>query len=411
MKLPNVVSAAGKCPFHAGGAVDREATAAARGMDAYQPPKLDETYAKVSEIRSRHSDPQAKKAAGQVHGMLNELFYPMLYRLHETVDGLSREQLVERAAKLQAETPPQIGSYKSGRANVGFRGGVNSQYQVDHNALGGNNRFYGLSSLPSVANHFAFRRPSEAMLSELGAFQHTLGLHVTPVGEYGSELAEEMVLTTALLTQLAHEQLPAMSRATMEGNQNLLHREALRVRSEGAEGTAKGLGPLVAVGEGIVSLNQVLSNLVTKKLPGAETGRDALRSVIFDGQPRNGLTTDFTARVPIGVTAPLSMQGRGFGAAVHTTAEGKRALTQETETTLRGMFDKNRAQRTNGVCPLTSSYRGSQALSEGAAEAGTKPLEKQLSGIQLLSEDYWRVFDAVHEMRKRKPAEGPQRPE
>ncbi|MGQ0507663.1 MAG: hypothetical protein ACT4TC_20360 [Myxococcaceae bacterium] len=142
---------------------------------------------------------------------------------------------------------------------------------------------------------------------------------------------------------------------------------------EPREGTTEGLGPLASVVEGINSLNQVLGQLVVAELPGAATGREALQTVVHDGQPRNGLTTEFTALVPLGVNGPLNLQGKGFPDPISTGSDNKRALAASTHAGLRALKAKRQNHSVGGTCPVTSSYRGDQDLFEAAPAATDGP--------------------------------------
>jgi hypothetical protein len=139
-----------------------------------------------------------------------------------------------------------------------------------------------------------------------------------------------------------------------------------------------------------------------EKLPGVESGAEALRQIVENGanQPL-GLTAEFVSRMPMGVIAPFTMSGYYFKAPFELNAQGKLEITEPIK---KSMGDYTKGLAVRGIrksrCPMAGLISKFQMMMpgfhhpkiEGPADPTINP---QTAGLQLLAETYLRVFKIV----------------
>src|SRR5206468_1412589 len=104
--------------------------------------------------------------------------------------------------------------------------------------------------------------------------------------------------------------LTPCTRSVLEGNADFLRHWTARAKDPSPDDGAAAPAPLRSIQESTLSLAQLV--LALGPVPGAESGREALHSIVFDGASRDGLVGDATRRLYMGFIGPFSMSGYGF---------------------------------------------------------------------------------------------------
>ena len=199
----------------------------------------------------------------------------------------------------------------------------------------------------------------------------------TPITAYGEPLSRALLRTTEVMVELAKDTLAVEARRAGSEHAALLAAHTARADPASPEENPA----LAAAIEGIVSLHQLMANLLSSGVPGAASPADAVRALIFDAQRRDGLISDITRRLPMGLNGPLNMAGRYFNRPLERTAGGKLALTAAFRKVLAAHGRRTSRRHSRGVCPV--------AVRPAGGPRGEK------AGLQLLAEAYWRVFSVV----------------
>jgi hypothetical protein len=245
------------------------------------------------------------------------------------------------------------------------------------------------------ADSYIFAEPYPKFQNDYGDVFQVLGATVTPIGGYGKEFAQSLLRTTQAFMYLVNQntELRHLAEKTFLVNKGwLIHMTA---RGKGADRIGSRLSPAATLEEGIVSLHQFFSLILDSKIPGAETGRQALHDVIFDGANQElGLTSEFTSRLPMGLIGPMTLSGLRFKAPLQRLPNGRLDLSEPLKQVLKDqtkVYTKDITLKSR--CPMSSLWQGS----DSKAKSIPNPHEKaDPAGLQLLAEAYWHVFEAVN---------------
>ncbi len=372
---------------------------------------LDQSY-KVLVV----DQPDVGKKALAVHALLREAFTPMMEKFRGVVETSKPEdikQILKERNSLSRLTltpytknnslyssitfplvqlPTETGSperakfFKEthGAFDFSAANGVNH-----HKFFRRTQEEYGILEQPAAG----YGRVSNALWAEnpptesakYGLIHKSLGTLVTPVGFYGLDFSKALLRTTQVLIEMATKNLESESSDLFTRNPLLLKGETARARDSGYKGGETGTAPLVSFAEGIVSFHQFLSMMMAEKVPGVESGHDALKEIIFNSDSRLGLTAEFTARLPMGLIGPLTLTGTHIEHPLIRTADNKLALSPNLKEILKKAKDASGERRKKGVCPMASLFRMKPS----------DPPETAQAGLQILAETYWRVFQTV----------------
>lgn len=221
-------------------------------------------------------------------------------------------------------------------------------------------------------------------LVTIGRLGPLMGAVVTPIGEYGEDFSRKRQITTRILMSWAVENLHSISAEVYAGVPELLYERVARVRRAlYSEYSTYEVGLVANMTESILSLNQMISILLAKKIPGIESPTAALEVLIHGGSSKAGLISEATSRVNLGIAGPFGVMGVHFHEpAVILDSNGQAKLNPSFQ-----MFLKKSKTR-QGVCPFAALFRG--AGNDG------KPLPTpEKTGIQKLAEAYLRVFKTL----------------
>ena len=228
---------------------------------------------------------------------------------------------------------------------------------------------------------YLWTRPSQSMRDELGILHLQFSSVVTPIGQYGDDFAKKLLRTTQVMLKLVDEdpEIRALSEKTWENGSRLLQKETARGRGAYFEGGKDELVPKSAALEGILSLHQLFNTLLAKKLPGAPTGSEALRDLIFsEGNSGTGLISEATARMPLGLIGPTGVSGFHVANPLTRDAAGKLLLSTQFKTVMLNYSKESSAPKSR--CPMSGLWERSG---------------QDKTGLQQLAETYWRVFKIV----------------
>lgn len=369
----------------------------ANSTDYIAPITYDEKY------RQLKASPKKERLNG-TRNILNNIFHPMLQQLRRSVEKLTPAKMTELIERLRHERPVMDGDYRSDYGGAYFDS-ASGKDKVDLVTRSAVSQFYEFrrfagdhTSNLGRFEKFIYTQPSEQMIKELGWLYHSLGAIVTPVGSYGREFATKRMRTTQILMEIAINNLKEMSVNASQAGNEILKRNTARAENANYNDLATfELAPLSTTMEGIVTFNQLLNAVLAEPIPGVSDPTTALRQVIFNGTPRMGLTTEITARLPLGLIGPMSLAGFFFKDNFVPSGNGEKlSLSENLKGTIQkmGEYDSSRKNRIR-TCPVAGflarlGFGVEKPASHDAINDGAN-----LTGIQILAETYWKVYQAV----------------
>jgi hypothetical protein len=352
--------------------------------------KLDSEYFQLSTTSET-----AHKA--QVFRLLNRAFFPMALKLDDSTKHLTVKTIQKWLKPLSSDKVIRESHYLKNSAVVTEKLEVPDLYQpsflVPHAAAQAK-RTYDVDSRPEIgsAERLFYAVPNAKRIKSFGRGQSVLGLSVAPVGFYGDAFSKRLVKTTQVLMAIAAENLLVESAETFNANQNLLKAEARRVRELRelvTENTPPENAPLGVMLEGISSFHQFLTVVTKDKIPGAEAGTEALRDIVLNAESPHGLTSDFTARLPMGLLGPMNLSGRYFKNAIDRNSAGKLVLADSTKNALARFVEIFTSRRKRSVCPMVGVFMGKRSAEPAVAA------DERMPGLQHIAESYWRIYQLV----------------
>jgi len=199
-----------------------------------------------------------------------------------------------------------------------------------------------------------------------------------------------MIYTTQILQRVAMQTVARRS-------ENLFRRFYRLLTRETARGELGDTGPLVTTYEGIMSVNQGLSQLIANRIEGMEV--DQLIHEIVRPRPgtSNGIFVDYVQKQPAGTVGPLTLSGKYVPQPL-AIKDGQVALSERLKNAL-GTAKRAREQF------LQTSWREAGKRAGGETGIGcplgfTKKGADPKSGIQSIAEAYEDIFRKVVKARE-----------
>lgn len=330
--------------------------------------------------------------AGSAHIALNEAFSPLIRNLSLLARNETQESIEQRVEEMRKTQPIIRGHYERNiyATLLGSHQRSKSQNFIiaNYNAAVSH---YSPLKLPAAVDTFIYTLIRPGYPERFGNSFNMFDLVITQRGNYPDAFYIKLLRTTKIMMELAANGLGDISKKTAENYSQLLLHETARGEAHQREGTPFESAPLGATLEGILSFHQFLMAMMTDVVPGAATPQEALRDIIFRGENRQGLVTDFTRRLPMGMLGPQSIFGHRVKDPIVRTNDGSLRLSQD-------MIDymaKSQSEREKignkrrGVCPMASFIK---TLRE------PNPSEVRKTGLQELAETYWIVFQKVNRL-------------
>lgn len=338
-----------------------------------------------------------------VYRLLQEAFYPLLDRISDHISRTSPATVRLKMAEISEEYPIRRGDFAvennyrgtfaypliedSGRmikgANQTIESNINS---TNHHNIreAATRRFANLWNAKGMGQRRKFLRvdPDLQMAREIGDMKLSQSLYITPVGEYGEETAKKLLRSTQIISKLILEnkELRSLSLEVFSQSESLLRKETARGQMATAERAEPSLSPLSASIEGVLSLHQLFSFLLAKKIDGIVNGDEALREIIFNsGENEKGLISEITTRMPSGLIGPIGISGHHFTDKLIRNNKGRLALSPKMIELLRRLVDKSSDLNAKSRCPMAGIL---------------KPGDKK-PGLQKLAEAYYVIFKSL----------------
>jgi len=328
---------------------------------------------------------------------LNQAYYPMVAALHARAASLDEAEVRQILGQMTPARPARYGESEGLRvARLDLTPGWNdlpasSRRGIEYlsRTSAERNRFYDEVVPAGLSRRLFWAQPPEAYDGPLGRMSHILQTSMMPVGAYGDAFSLAVLGTTRVLNRLAKETAPPLAAAALNAHGDALRASSFRVANAANEHTAPELAPVAALLEGIRSLQQALGLVLMEPLPGAATGREALREVIWNGPKPRGLITDLAWRAPMGLLAPMNLRGRYFRQALVRGADGRVELSASVKRQLEDARTMAAVEHRRGVCPMATAFCGDPSLLPAGVDG------PRTTGLQLLAETFWRVFGLV----------------
>lgn len=354
---------------------------------------LYDRYLEISEKVKNH-----KQLIIQSIPLLREAFKPIVDDLKMVVDKYSDHELRAIARITERDIPIFEGIFSEKGARVPHivrdpPKPFDAQYLIQGNASSFAKN-YALENSPDVlvaSRHF-YGFPDNVAVRKMGLLQQQFGAAVTPIGAYGSQFAKMSFRTTQILMEIAVDKLQGSSAVIQKKNPLLIKQRTARGRGAEREQGHPSLAPLSATIEGILSVHQLINELLIEKIDGIENGSDALEAIVKSGETPAGLISELTLQLPIGFVGPASLSGYGFRKPLKLDSNGKVRLSENFKTFLQSVREKAKEKGLiKGACPMA-----------GIISRLTPSGERQKSGIQITAELYLRVFRQVEAEEKSK---------
>lgn len=137
---------------------------------------------------------------------------------------------------------------------------------------------------------------------------------IVPIGEYGEELATEMLQTTAIMQAVAQKRVHSSAEGLTVG-----HEDALRTFTARGAGAAEADADstMAALHEGILSIAQTLAILTCEKVDGYEDPHELVRDIVDAG-----LVSRLARFSPMGFVGPMALSGRFIAGSLVRTEDG-----------------------------------------------------------------------------------------
>lgn len=370
---------------------------------------LDQEYLDAESQRPRPAAYQH-----QVTTFLNRAFFPMITKLIQVVDGASPAKIKEEAIHVEASYPVLEGTFLRVTGNTvinGFNDPRIARYEtkvttrIDNAAISFFNNYprhaYATKEEFQQKNHLHQNllalTPNKKRREAIGDLHDWFSATVTPIGEYGRKFSEDLMITTQVLSELAERHLTETSKGLASDIPSLILKETGRGMMASREGASQDVAPLSSLIEGILSFHQLLTLTLSEKIPGIETGHDALKAFVFSGKPEQGLTSALVKRLPLAVVGPMANAGVTFKGSFIVTPEGKLEISDQLKDALtKYQARAGKSERPRRVCPMSLLFQGKSPFAKDAAE-DTAAYPK--TGLQNLAEAYWKIFEIVSKER------------
>jgi hypothetical protein len=354
--------------------------------------KLDERFALLKKKFGAWKNDLSKERRAEynyeVYRMLQEAFYPLLRKFNQRINTLSDKEILSAYQSLVKESKisrDKYAFYDTGKIHYPdlqtvspdwFSLDISEVHRFNTSSFARRNE--EASHQLEKTENFVWANLRSDQPQNLGLVTAIQEHLITPVGEYGPEFSEKLVRTSQIMRGvLAKDQtLRKESAELIKEGRLLLEKETARMASHQQEKISAELAPVSSALEGVLSLHQLFASVLTKKVPGAETGTDALRELIFNGENKSGLVSELTTRHPMGVVGPMALSGSHFPGGLIRTPGGKLTLSPPM---IKALQDLAANTKHKSRCPMAGLWRNSD----------------EKTGLQELAEAYWKVYSVV----------------
>lgn len=343
----------------------------------------------------------------EVTKILNQGFFPLIDRLTQVVQSTSTEQLKVKVQDFEANYP----SYQLQSLDLQIYthlGSLNFEQSIIgaiYHGAGTFERVYGpvqtFSPTPQgpplkYNTKILLLKPQSGRAKDLGSLHPWFSTTISAVSSYGKKFTEDLMITTQLLSEIAIRELPEESkRLSLRGSQLVL-KETARGQVSAQEKTPHDNIGLSATVEGILSFHQVLVATLSEKVPGLETGSNALRAFVFQGGYEHGLISAVVKRMPLGVVGPMANAGATFQRTFILNEKKQLVMTKEFQQYLeKYQAQAGRFPRPRRACPMSYLFQGKKEINH---DFYSKSAIDQ-TGLQKIAEAYWKVYEVVSQSR------------
>lgn len=316
----------------------------------------------------------------------NRVFFPMVERLSNLVRNTPESEIKNSASLVLKKFP--ILEYNSQeiqglhQAEIKLIGNAAFKYLDAYASIYKSNSEYRENFLQSPAVGLV-HKPNREREKQLGKLHGWFSMNVTRVGGYGRRFAEDTMLTTQILTDIATKYLASTSREIYEKNPSLIQKETARGIMAPYEHADLKMAPLSSLSEGIMSFHQLLTTVLADKISGYETGSQALEAFIFNGSDDGGLTSALVKKYSLGIVGPMANDGLAFQHPFVKNSDGKLEISNNLKELLIRHTDHASKYKRRRVCPMAFLFKGKREKDDVK------------TGLQLIAEAYWKIYQVV----------------
>lgn len=343
----------------------------------------------------------------QVTTFLNRAFFPMMIELDKVVKNTSSVEINKISQNIKAHYPVIDGTYRRVTGSTVIDGVQSIDADVLRLIDNAYDSYFSVYPRPVFLSKENFQNktrlhqnlisltPNIERRKKIGKLHGWFSTTISPVGEYGRKFTEDLMITTQVLSEIATISLMESSNKLANDSPLLVTQETGRGRMMWSEGIEKEAAPLSSLVEGILSFHQLLILTLTEKVPGIETGEEALKAFVFNGKSEQGLTSALVKRIPLAVVGPMANAGVTFKNALVITPDGKLDISQNLQEILSKHQEvAGKAGHPRRVCPMSLLFQGKNPFARESQHDKT--------GLQNLAEMYWKVFEVVSTSRANK---------
>lgn len=201
--------------------------------------------------------------------------------------------------------------------------------------------------------------PNKERAAKIGDLHGWFSTTLSPVSDYGQKFTQDLMITTQVLSEIAVQSLAENSKKVALESPRLVSEETGRGLMAEREGIGQDMAPLSSLVEGILSFHQLLILTLNEKVPGIDSGSDALRAFVFGGATEIGMTSALVKRIPLAVVGPMANAGVTFKNSFVLDSNGKLAISQHLIDILAKHQERaGKSVRPRRVCPMSLLFQG-----------------------------------------------------
>lgn len=343
-----------------------------------------------------------------VYKLLQEVFYPIVDRITDRLNSKSKSDLHSSLLRMDNQFPVIHERFKlyryaaeivfdrkrNGQRRDGYWGRPVIDIPQDRDTtvaldkmITGNltravNHYWKILFTPlfSVSESYLRVDPDRSFVEPYGRTTMQFSTYITPVGEYGESFSRAILRTTQIVTKMMADdpELRDLSESSYREASKFLDQNTARAGEAENEKFSPQLAPVSSAMEGVLSLHQLIGVMLSKKIPGIESGPEALRTLVLEsGDTKLGLLSEVTTMLPMGYIGPLGLSGLHFSHPLIRNKDGRLTLDKETRDKLVEASQDEMKKKSR--CPMAGLMNRSQSK----------------TGIQKVAEAYLRVFEIV----------------
>ena len=347
---------------------------------------------------------------------LRMAFLPLVKSLADTCQAVTEPEIRDAIKKLQAQNYfsgplpyDRFGSPVEALKSTGGAAGKDPEAikylerflsTADYNVRKGLSYHVPIDEHRNLSGRFgsflvALPKPGNPELKAIQADNRSMaeGLFptLTPVGGYGEQFSRSLLFTAAILRSLAIGRLSGQAKAVAAEAPEIVQTETARGKE------SPDTGPLYTLLEGIVSMNQTISLLLAKKIPGKDYS-EALKGIVLPSDPAqsNGAIVDFVRHLAMGVIGPITLKGWHYPEPVESSGGGLK-LSPELLSSLGRIKEASFARHFQDYTSNKGRKPGQTAI---ACPMSTTCNTDPKAGLQHFAEGYYRVFLMVDKILK-----------